>query len=102
MVLGEGLEDAAAARHAMLGFLPLVTSFARRRLHLGYRRLVARLGGPWAGRLTGHEFHYSSIVREGEGERLFDASDALGADLGSVGLRRGRVSGSYIHVVDRA
>ncbi|RIX99072.1 cobyrinate a,c-diamide synthase [Aureimonas flava] len=102
MVLGEGLEDEGGARHAMLGFLPLETSFARRRLHLGYRRLRAHAGAPWAGALTGHEFHYSSVVAEGAGDRLFDAADALGRDLGAVGLRRGRVCGSYIHVIDRA
>ncbi|MFN7104951.1 MAG: cobyrinic acid a,c-diamide synthase, partial [Pseudorhizobium sp.] len=41
MVLGEGLIDAGGERHAMLGLLPLVTSFAARKLHLGYRRLTA-------------------------------------------------------------
>ncbi|WP_061931209.1 cobyrinate a,c-diamide synthase [Aureimonas sp. AU22] len=101
MVLGDVLEDAGGRRHPMLGFLPLVTSFATQRLHLGYRRLTALPGGPWEGPLVGHEFHYSTIVGEGEGERLFEAADALGEALGGVGLRRGRVSGSYIHVVDR-
>ena len=37
MMLGAGLEDAAGARHQMLGLLGHSTSFARRRLHLGYR-----------------------------------------------------------------
>src|SRR5262249_46659189 len=37
MVLGEGLEDAAGARHAMTGLLGHATSFAKRKLHLGYR-----------------------------------------------------------------
>ncbi len=43
MVLGEGLIDADGGRHAMAGLLPLETSFAERRLHLGYRcaRLLA-------------------------------------------------------------
>ncbi|WP_279479237.1 cobyrinate a,c-diamide synthase [Aureimonas sp. SK2] len=102
MVLGEALEDAERQRHPMLGFLPLVTSFAQRRLHLGYRRLRPRPGGPWGEPLVGHEFHYSTAVWEGEAERLFEARDALGADLGAVGLRRGQVAGSYLHVVDLA
>src|ERR1700744_4423371 len=38
MVLGEGLTDAKGVRHAMTGLLCLETSFARRRMHLGYRR----------------------------------------------------------------
>ena len=37
MVLGEGLVDADGARHAMTGLLTHATSFAERRLHLGYR-----------------------------------------------------------------
>ena len=43
MVLGEGLEDAQGARHAMAGLLGHATSFAKRKLHLGYRqaRLLA-------------------------------------------------------------
>ena len=38
MVLGQGIEDAAGQRHAMTGLLRLETSFAQRRMHLGYRR----------------------------------------------------------------
>src|SRR5262249_1046856 len=41
LVPGEGLEDADRARHAMTGLLGHATSFAERKLHLGYR--VARL-----------------------------------------------------------
>jgi cobyrinic acid a,c-diamide synthase len=33
---------------------------------------------------------------------LFAAEDADGATLGSHGLRRGRVSGSFLHLIDRA
>ncbi|WP_417769466.1 cobyrinate a,c-diamide synthase [Stappia sp.] len=102
MVLGDGLVDAHGARHAMLGLLPLETSFATRKRHLGYRRLLAHAGAPWQGRLTGHEFHYSTLVREGEASRLFEARGATGASLGDVGLRVGRVMGSYIHLIDRA
>ncbi len=42
MVLGEGLIDAQGKRHAMAGLLPLTTSFASRKLHLGYRQLSGR------------------------------------------------------------
>src|SRR3546814_2033060 len=67
MVLGEALIDADGQAHAMAGLLGLVTSFAERRLHLGYRRarLLAPLGGMPAGAmLNGHEFHYSAIVEQ--------------------------------------
>lgn len=98
MVLGEGLTDAEGHRHAMAGLLRLETSFATRRLHLGYR-LLTPLGGPFAGLLSGHEFHYASTMRA-EGAALFKARDAEGAPLPDMGLRRGRVAGSFAHVID--
>jgi cobyrinic acid a,c-diamide synthase len=102
MVLGDELVDAQGIGHAMLGLLPLATSFSTRKRHLGYRRLLAHAGAPWQGRLTGHEFHYSTLVREGEASRLFEARDATGTLIGDVGLRVGRVMGSYVHLIDRA
>lgn len=102
MVLGEGLTDATGQRHAMAGLLPLETSFATRRLHLGYRQLTPLAGAPWHGALRGHEFHYSTLAREGVAERLFAARDAAGHDLGPIGLRRGRVMGSYAHAIAEA
>lgn len=97
MVLGETLEDADGHRHAMAGLLPLATSFRQRRLHLGYRAVHAPLGpfpGPWAA----HEFHYASTLRA-EGEPLLQARDATGAALPPMGLRRGRASGSFAHLI---
>lgn len=100
MVLGEGLTDATGTRHAMAGLLALETNFARRRLHLGYRHLMAR-GGPFSCALNGHEFHYATTLRA-EGAPLFDASTAEGDPLPPMGLVRGRVSGSFAHVIDTA
>ena len=37
MVLGKGLVDKDGVRHEMAGLLDVETSFARRKLHLGYR-----------------------------------------------------------------
>ncbi len=105
MVLGDGLVDAAGHRHAMAGLLPLVTSFAERRLHLGYRALRLLADGPLGPADTafrGHEFHYAATLSEGAAEPLFAARDARGADLGKVGLRSGRTAGSFVHLVDRA
>lgn len=102
MVLGEGLIDASGAQHGMLGLLPLVTSYAARKRHLGYRRLMSLAPDLFAGNFTAHEFHYSSVVYEGSADRLFAAEDALGEPLGSVGLRRGSIAGSYMHLIDIA
>lgn len=99
MVMGDGLWDADGTRHAMLGLLPLETSFAKRQLHLGYRQLSA-LGGPFQGLFTGHEFHYATTLRA-EGPPLFAAQDAQGQDLPAMGLRHGRLTGSFAHLIDR-
>jgi cobyrinic acid a,c-diamide synthase len=104
MVLGEGLVDADGVRHAMAGLLPLETSFAARRLHLGYRsaRLIADTALGRAGtEFRGHEFHYAQTLADGAGDRLFAIADAGGHALGPTGLRRGSVIGSFIHVIDR-
>ena len=105
MALGEGLIDADGNRHAMAGLLPLVTSFAERKLHLGYREGTLMAQSPLgpAGRMfRGHEFHYASVVSEGAGESLFSVLDAACRDLGSQGRRQGSVCGSFLHLIDQA
>ncbi|KJZ20007.1 cobyrinate a,c-diamide synthase [Loktanella sp. S4079] len=98
MILGDGLIDADGERHEMAGLLRLETSFAQRKLHLGYRHVTAT-HGPMAGSWTGHEFHYASTLRA-EGTPLFNARDAEGHDLGAAGLINGKVSGSFFHLID--
>ena len=99
MVLGQALIAADGGAHGMAGLLPVTTSFARRKLHLGYRRLEHEGALPWPKVLKGHEFHYSKIESQDQGAPLFQASDAAGRDLGSMGLSCNRVMGSYAHVV---
>ena len=100
MVLGDGLTDAEGVRHEMAGLLRLETSFATRKLHLGYRVLRAE-GGPFTGHYTAHEFHYSTELRA-EGTPLFHATDSDWTEIGAMGLQSGRVCGSYAHLIDRA
>jgi cobyrinic acid a,c-diamide synthase len=100
MVLGQALTDADGKTHPMLGLLDLETSFAAPRLHLGYRTLTP-LGGPFSSPLAGHEFHYATTTRA-EGAPLFKARDAEGSTLAPMGLRDGRISGSFAHVIDLA
>jgi cobyrinic acid a,c-diamide synthase len=102
MLLGDGLITADGASHRMLGFLPLETSFATKGRQLGYRRLRGVAGSPFSGNYTAHEFHYSTISRQGAADPLFHACDALGEDLGPAGMMRGNVSGSYMHLIDLA
>jgi cobyrinic acid a,c-diamide synthase len=102
MVLGTSLEDASGIRHTMLGLLGHATSFAKRRLHLGYRRakLVADcvLGAPGTF-VRGHEFHYASTVDPGADAPLCMLYDARSELLSEAGGRRGKVSGSFFHAV---
>jgi len=99
MVLGAGMVDAAGVRHGMLGFLGVETSFAQRRLHLGYRRMTALAPHSWGGAFLGHEFHYASILSE-QGDPLFTLHDSRGENLGPAGLREGTVSGTFAHIVE--
>jgi cobyrinic acid a,c-diamide synthase len=100
MALGEGLVAADGRGYEMLGLLPLVTSFAERKRHLGYRRVTPLDNAYFDGPMTAHEFHYATIVSEGGAEPLFAVEDAAGLDLGRAGLRRGHVAGSFMHLID--
>ncbi|MEX3009922.1 cobyrinate a,c-diamide synthase [Hoeflea sp. TYP-13] len=102
MVLGNALTDKDGKSHPMLGLLPHGTSFAERKLHLGYRRVRAANAFFWSRPMTAHEFHYASIVEEGKADRLFEVTDAIGNDLGGAGLQRGSVGGSFMHIIDMA
>jgi cobyrinic acid a,c-diamide synthase len=104
MVLGRGLCDADGVRHEMTGLLGLETSFASRKLHLGYRR--ARLQrdcslGAQGTEVFGHEFHYASTVRV-DGDSLVDCRDASGASVPEQGARQGSTTGTFFHVIDGA
>ena len=101
MVLGDGLIDKEGARHAMAGLLGLVTSYEKRKLHLGYRQ--ARLGAPMPGfapeaRLRGHEFHYSTILAQPDAP-LAQVADADGTPVPETGSHRGHVSGTFFHLI---
>ncbi|MCA0406209.1 MAG: cobyrinate a,c-diamide synthase [Proteobacteria bacterium] len=101
MALGEALIDASGARHAMAGLLGLVTSFAKRKMHLGYRRATLAVPMPGFGagtRLRGHEFHYASIL-EAPDSPLAEVVDASGELLSECGSVRGKVTGTFFHLV---
>ncbi|TKT76690.1 cobyrinate a,c-diamide synthase [Aquamicrobium sp. LC103] len=105
MVLGEILEDAAGERHAMLGLLGHSTSFAQRRMNLGYRQARLRLDcaiGRKGETVRGHEFHYARVVEPGGDAPLADIADGLGNVLGTSGGRRGNVTGTFFHAIARS
>jgi cobyrinic acid a,c-diamide synthase len=106
MVLGEALHDGEGEAHAMCGLLPLTTSFESPRMTLGYRQVEVIADsplGPSGQRYRGHEFHFAHIVRSDDStQALFQAQSATGDELGTAGLCKGSVLGSFIHLVDRA
>ncbi|MGH6818581.1 MAG: cobyrinate a,c-diamide synthase [Methylovirgula sp.] len=104
MVLGRRLEDANGVTHAMLGLLGHATSFAKRKMQLGYReaRLLApSMLGKAGDILRGHEFHYATLVAAGGDAPFADLSDAQNRTLGPAGGQCGHVTGTFFHVIAR-
>jgi cobyrinic acid a,c-diamide synthase len=102
MVLGQSIEDAQGQRHAMTGLLSHATSFAKRKLHLGYRsaHLIADTAlGKRNTILRGHEFHYATLTSAGDDEPFAEMADAEGHALGRAGGRRGHVTGTFFHAI---
>jgi cobyrinic acid a,c-diamide synthase len=104
MALGQGLEDAKGERHAMAGLLSHATSFAKRKLHLGYRQ--ARLLdhhplGASGDVVRGHEFHHATIVDKGRDKPFVEVNDSQGRPVTETGSRRGLVSGTFFHAIAR-
>jgi len=109
MAMGAALIDKQGQRHQMAGLLGLVTSYEKRKMHLGYRvaKLLAPMPGQAAGTgLRGHEFHYSTILEQPDAPlaEVRDATDAPVQETGSwCGFAAGGVAtGTYFHLIGRA
>ena len=101
MALGTALIDKDGRSHAMAGLLGLVTSYEKRKFHLGYRRAV--LDHPMPGHaagsaLRGHEFHYSIILDQPDAA-LARVTDADGNPVPETGSHRGHVTGTFFHLI---
>jgi cobyrinic acid a,c-diamide synthase len=86
----------------MTGLLGHATSFAQRKLHLGYRaaRLIAPCPiGAAGARVRGHEFHHAWLTERGSDAPLAELRDAQGHPVPESGSRRGNVSGTFFHVI---
>ncbi|TNJ41298.1 cobyrinate a,c-diamide synthase [Phaeobacter sp. B1627] len=101
MALGEALIDKDGHRHQMAGLLGLVTSYEKRKFHLGYRRahLQSAMPGFAAGAfLRGHEFHYCTILDEPDAP-LARVMDADGNPVPETGSVKGHVTGTFFHLI---
>ena len=106
MAMGEAIIDKDGIRHPMAGLLGLVTSYEKRKMHLGYR--LARLAQPIPGHATGstlrgHEFHYSTILTQPDAA-LADVTDANGDPVPETGSTRlqpggGLSTGTFFHLI---
>ncbi|SFT89564.1 cobyrinate a,c-diamide synthase [Sedimentitalea nanhaiensis] len=104
MALGAALIDKDGARHQMAGLLGLVTSYEKRKFHLGYRKasLSAAMPGFAAGcTLRGHEFHYCSILEQPDAP-LAIVTDAEDTEVPETGSLRGNVTGTFFHLIAEA
>lgn len=104
MVLGETLEDAEGVTHAMTGLLSHRTSFAKRKMNLGYRQAELVEDSPLGRKgdtIRGHEFHYASVVSPGTDAAFATIADGGGKPIGPTGGRRGLVSGAFFHAIAR-
>ncbi|MGH1414677.1 MAG: cobyrinate a,c-diamide synthase [Pelagimonas sp.] len=104
MAMGAALIDKDGTRHQMAGLLGLVTSYAKRKMHLGYRQ--ATLTHPLPGfeaqsHLRGHEFHYSTILEQPDAP-LACVRDATGTEVPETGSVRGHASGTFFHLITKA
>jgi len=102
MTLGASLTDASGVAHPMAGLLGVETSFAKRKMTLGYReaRIAADCAlGKKGALLRGHEFRYATIVEAGGDEPFALVRDVYGPAEAASGSRRGSVTGSFFHAI---
>jgi cobyrinic acid a,c-diamide synthase len=103
MVLGQSLTARDGTVHRMAGLLGPSFSFARRKLHLGYRDACLAADhslGPAGRGLRGHEFHYATTEEDSAKDPPFAlVRDAYGETREPAGSRRGLVTGSFFHVI---
>lgn len=109
MAMGAGIIDKEGVRHEMAGLLGLETSFAKRKMHLGYRKadLNAAIPGHDArARLRGHEFHYATILTEPDAPlaHITDSNDLVVPETGSVRTFEGGgcATGTFFHMIAEA
>jgi len=92
MYLGNNIIDAKGEAHPLVGYLPITSSMAKKKLNLGYRHfqwndLVAK----------GHEFHYSQLIEEGNLQQVGILQNARTQPVATKVYRKKNVLASYVH-----
>ncbi len=100
--LAQGLIDINGKRWKMAGLLPIEVEMTPRFQALGYREvelLTDSILGPKGTTLRGHEFHYSKIVKVGEGlVPAFRTKAPSGEQNCHDGVVMDNIVASYIHL----
>ncbi len=104
MALGDAIIDYKGKYHSMFGLLNLVTSFEKKKLHLGYRAAILKNNNNKITNskiLRGHEFHYSSIIEQKDQE-LYNVYDASNKKVTETGSFKNKVSGTFFHLISES
>jgi cobyrinic acid a,c-diamide synthase len=101
-VLGQTLTDTEGHEWPMADLLSVKTSFAKRKMTLGYRDATLLNDTPLGKKgahLRGHEFHYATILDMGPDLPFATVTDAYGSAPAPSGSRRSHVTGSFFHAI---
>ena len=101
MSLGKALINKNGDTFKMFGLLGLITSYEKRKLHLGYRLAKIKNNLNHYSKfktIRGHEFHYSSIISQPDQElyQVFDANNNKVSETGSI---KDNVTGTFFHAI---
>ncbi|MBT3510569.1 MAG: cobyrinate a,c-diamide synthase [Nitrospina sp.] len=99
MYLGKGIIDAKGKKHPLAGIFNYSTSLKTKKLTLGYRKLEERTKDQLKSKLilTGHEFHYSSLVNNKETPNWVQTTSNPGMQV-SDGFRKSNCFSFYSHI----
>lgn len=92
MYLGKSIIDEKGSEFAMVNVFDFNTSMERKKLSLGYRRVVLNNQEIW-----GHEFHYSNILNDETTTNVASIFSARNKEVNTKIYQYKNVLASYIH-----
>lgn len=101
MYLTAALIDFDGRSYDMVGVFPAAVTMSRTTMTLGYRTVEITescIIGKKGEQLRGHEFHYSSLIPQGELRYISARTDSNGRDCGQDGIACERVVAFYTHL----
>ncbi|MBT3922192.1 MAG: cobyrinate a,c-diamide synthase [Nitrospina sp.] len=99
MYLGKGIIDNKGKTHPLAGIFNYSTTLKSKKLTLGYRKLKMSSKDQLKDKLilTGHEFHYSSLIKNKETPNWFHSSSNIEGQV-SDGFRKLNCFSFYSHI----